>query len=120
MDRPRSPRRSAPPAPSSSLSRPGSTCCGGAEAHAGRGNGRDIAEQPQAFADARVLPLFPTYVWLHDLKPEDYQPINAAIVPKIEALIEPRAETIKAGIWQTNHDLHPWTSPSAWSRRPSP
>ncbi len=79
-----------------------------------------MAEQPQAFADARVLPLFPTCVWLHDLKPEDYQPINAAIVPKIEALIEPRAETIQAGIWQTNHDLHPWTSPSAWSRRPSP
>ena len=65
-----------------------------------------MAEQPQAFADARVLPIFPTCVWLHDLKPEDYQPINAAIVPKIEALIEPRAETIKAGIWQTNHDLH--------------
>ncbi len=65
-----------------------------------------MAEQPQAFADARVLSIFPTCVWLHDLKPEDYQPINAAIVPKIEALIEPRAETIKAGIWQTNHDLH--------------
>lgn len=65
-----------------------------------------MAEQPQAFADARILSIFPTCVWLHDLKPEDYQPINAAVVPKIEALIEPRAETIKAGIWQTNHDLH--------------
>jgi len=62
--------------------------------------------QPQAFADARVLTLFPTCVWVHDLKPQDMEAINEAILPKIEALLEPRAETIKAGIWQTNHDLH--------------
>ncbi|MHA1600069.1 MAG: TIGR02466 family protein [Alphaproteobacteria bacterium] len=65
-----------------------------------------MAEGPQAFADARIVTLFPTCIWMHDLKPEDYEPINAAIVPKILELIEPRAETIAGGIWQTHHDLH--------------
>ncbi len=65
-----------------------------------------MAEEPQAFADARVITLFPTCLWLHDLKPEDYEPINAAIIPKIMELIEPRAETISGGVWQTHHDLH--------------
>ena len=65
-----------------------------------------MADAPQAFADARVVSIFPTCFWLHDLKPEDYGPINAAIIPKINALIEPRAETIGGGVWQTHHDLH--------------
>jgi len=65
-----------------------------------------VADQPQAFADARVLTLFPTCVWLHDLKPEDIEAINAKVLPKVNALLEPRGETIKAGIWQTHHDLH--------------
>ncbi|MFQ5775573.1 MAG: 2OG-Fe(II) oxygenase family protein [Kiloniellaceae bacterium] len=65
-----------------------------------------MPDQPQAFADARVLMFFPTCVWLHDLKPEDAAAINAKIVPKINQLLEPREETIKAGIWQTHHDLH--------------
>lgn len=65
-----------------------------------------MAEQPQAFADARVLFLFPTCVWLHDLKPEHRDQINAQVIPKVEALLEPREETIKGGIWQTHHDLH--------------
>lgn len=65
-----------------------------------------MAEPSQAFADARVLFFFPTCVWLHDLKPEDTEAINARIIPKIEALIEPREATIRGGIWQTHHDLH--------------
>ena len=65
-----------------------------------------MADTPQAFADARVVSIFPTCFWLHDLKPQDYEPINAAIIPRINALIEPRAETISGGVWQTHHDLH--------------
>ncbi|RMD62287.1 MAG: hypothetical protein D6826_07780 [Alphaproteobacteria bacterium] len=68
-----------------------------------------MTEQPQAFAEARILMTFPSYVWVHDLKPEDSTAINTVILPKI-AEIRSACETpaAKSGgrIWQSHHDLH--------------
>ena len=65
-----------------------------------------MVEQGQVFADTQMLQLFPTCVWQHDLKPEDFEPINRRILPTIRELIK-RQETSKQGLtWQTHHDLH--------------
>ncbi len=42
-----------------------------------------MVEQRQVFANTQMVQLFPTCVWLHDLKPEDHEPINRRIVPII-------------------------------------
>ena len=36
------------------------------------------------FASSSVLTFFPSYVWVYEMAPEDYQPLNAAIMRKIE------------------------------------
>ena len=60
----------------------------------------------QPFADSRVFAMFPTCVWLHDLKPEDYQPINQRILPIIKDLLARQGELEANRTWQTHHDLH--------------
>ena len=76
------------------------------------GNGRArrgetiMVEQGQKFADTQMLQLFPTCVWLHDLKPEDHEPINRRIIPTIREIIERQAATEEGLTWQTHHDLH--------------
>ena len=65
-----------------------------------------MAEQPQVFAESRVIPMFPTCVWLHDLKPEDSGPINAQILPAIEDMIAQQRTGEAGQTWQTHHDLH--------------
>ena len=65
-----------------------------------------MAEQVQVFADSRVITMFPTCVWLHDLKPEDYGPINEQILPAIKDMIGRQRENEEGRTWQTHHDLH--------------
>ncbi len=65
-----------------------------------------MVEQGQKNATTQVLQLFPTCVWLHDLKPEDHEPINRRILPTIREIIK-RQRTPEEGLtWQTHHDLH--------------
>lgn len=77
-----------------------------------KGNGRAgqgetiMVEQGRKFADTQVLQLFPTCVWLHDLKPEDHEPINRRIIPTIREIIERQGATEEGLTWQTHHDLH--------------
>ena len=58
------------------------------------------------FADKKILTFFPTYGWVHDLRPEDYGPLNAQIAAKVEALISPRPQLPPGEIWQTDQVLH--------------
>ncbi len=65
-----------------------------------------MVEQRQVFANTQVVQLFPTCVWLHDLKPEDHEPINRRILPTIRELIELQGSSEQGLTWQTHHDLH--------------
>lgn len=58
------------------------------------------------FAEKNILPLFPSVVWTHDLKPEDHQPLNRRLAAAIEEIISPRPEIYPGNNWQTHHDLH--------------
>ena len=61
---------------------------------------------PGPFAKTQVIPLFPTFVWAHDLAPEQAKPFNDHLVAAIERLIEPRPKLQPGQNWQTHQDLH--------------
>lgn len=65
-----------------------------------------MVEEGQVFAHTQLVQLFPTCVWLHDLRPEDYEPINRRILPVIAELVERQASGTEGATWQTHHDLH--------------
>lgn len=57
------------------------------------------------FRDKQVLPLFPSNVWVHDLEPSIYEPMNARLLRRIEELLTPRPEIRPGYTWQTRNDL---------------
>ncbi|MDX1574725.1 MAG: TIGR02466 family protein [Kiloniellales bacterium] len=65
-----------------------------------------MAQQGRAFANTQLLQLFPTCVWLHDLKPEDHEPLNRRIAPVIKELVADKRPSLASLTWQTHHDLH--------------
>ena len=58
------------------------------------------------FADKKILTFFPTYSWVHDLRPEDYRLLNDQIAAKVEELMSPRPQLPPGEIWQTDQVLH--------------
>ena len=59
-----------------------------------------------AFQDARVLRMFPTFVWKAELRPEICAPINDQIVRTLDEIGAPLVD-LKAGeCWQSDHGLH--------------
>ncbi len=58
------------------------------------------------FAEKALINFFPTNVWVHDLKPEEFGPLNAALSAKVEELISPRPPLGPGEIWQTDQNLH--------------
>jgi uncharacterized protein (TIGR02466 family) len=64
-------------------------------------------QQAQLFADSRVVSMFPTCVWVHDLKPADIESVNGQILPAIRALLaeQDQAAAEDNAIRQTRHDL---------------
>ena len=58
------------------------------------------------FAEKNILPLFPSVVWTHDLKPADFQPLNRQLAQDIAAILEPRPPRQPGLTWQTHQDLH--------------
>ena len=56
-------------------------------------------EQRQVFAHSQLVQLFPTCVWLHDLKPADYEPINRRILPVIAELVERHGSGLQGATW---------------------
>ncbi len=51
-------------------------------------------------------PLFPTYVWVMDLKAETYEPLNEQILRDLNALTAPRPKIRRGQNWQTEQNLH--------------
>ena len=58
------------------------------------------------FAEKALINFFPTPVWVHDLKPEEHRPMNAALAAKVDALIAPRPSLGPGENWQTHQNLH--------------
>ncbi len=48
------------------------------------------------FEKSSVLAFFPTFVWVYDLKPEDAEPLSAAIAEKIEIALPPAKQLSEA------------------------
>ena len=57
------------------------------------------------FESKTILPLFPTNVWAHDLTAEAQAALQAALKPRIEALLTPRPAIAPGETWQTRNDL---------------
>ena len=58
------------------------------------------------FDDLKVEAIFPTPLWIVDLKPEVYRQMNTELVQAISRLIEPRPALGVGGTWQTDPILH--------------
>jgi uncharacterized protein (TIGR02466 family) len=53
-----------------------------------------------------VQELFPTSIWIVDLKPAEAAPFNAKLKAEIEKIISPRPKVPAGSNWQTPQDLH--------------
>jgi uncharacterized protein (TIGR02466 family) len=53
-----------------------------------------------------VQELFPTTIWIVDLKPATATPLNAHLKAEIERIISPRPKVPAGSNWQTPQDLH--------------
>ena len=53
-----------------------------------------------------VQELFPTSIWIVDLKPDEAGPFNANLKAEIENIISPRPKVPAGSNWQTPQDLH--------------
>ena len=60
----------------------------------------------EMFQDKTIVSLFPTHVWVHDLAPDHFQPMNRSLSAAIEELISPRPQLGPGEIWQTDQNLH--------------
>lgn len=57
-------------------------------------------------AKSEIIPLFPTFVWKTELKPEAYEPINRGIKMKLDELTSSRPKLAPGEKWQTDQELH--------------
>jgi len=53
-----------------------------------------------------VVRLFPTFVWKRRLRPEVYQPINAAILDRLDEMRRGLPALARGEAWQSGHGLH--------------
>ncbi len=51
-------------------------------------------------------PFFPTYVWVMDLPPEDYEPLNQKLARDLNMLTKPRPQITRGQNWQTEQNMH--------------
>jgi len=59
------------------------------------------------FERVTVHPFFPTYVWVHDLKPEIYQRLNPQLLKDLDEMTAPRPPLPPGNhSWQTEQRLH--------------
>lgn len=58
------------------------------------------------FAETQALPLFPTFLWMHQLEPAERDRMNGNIRAKLSALMEKNAEVSDEKTFQTVQDLH--------------
>ncbi|MCW5749148.1 MAG: hypothetical protein KIT36_23360, partial [Alphaproteobacteria bacterium] len=62
-------------------------------------------EQPK-ISKVEVQEVFPTPLWIVDLEPATWRPMNEALRAEIERLLTPRPAILKGANWQTTQDLH--------------
>jgi uncharacterized protein (TIGR02466 family) len=65
-----------------------------------------MSPEDATIGEAKVLHLFPTFVWQCDLDRERHQRINRRIVPKIDELLPHRDDERDRSSWNTHPDLH--------------
>ena len=65
-----------------------------------------MSPNDDTIGEAKVLRLFPTFVWQGDLDRERYQRINRRIIPKIDELLPHRDDDKGRGSWNTHPDPH--------------
>jgi uncharacterized protein (TIGR02466 family) len=58
------------------------------------------------FAETSVQALFPTCVWVYDLKPEVHEPMNRRLLATLDALTDPKPVLPPGRNWQTEQTLH--------------
>jgi len=58
------------------------------------------------FASVDAKPFFPTYIWVLDLKPETYEPLNRQVAKDLNDLTAPRPQILPGQNWQTEQNLH--------------
>lgn len=58
------------------------------------------------FEAVKPQPFFPTYVWVHDLKPDIAAPLNERLLRELDELTLPRPPLPPGQGWQTDQVLH--------------
>lgn len=58
------------------------------------------------FEQGVAQPIFPTFVWAHQLKQEIAEPMNARLAATLDRLTQPRPEPLPGSGWQTEQTLH--------------
>lgn len=57
-------------------------------------------------ADSKIFNLFPTPLWIVDLEPARYEPMNRAILSNLDRMMGPRPSGAPGGTLQTDNNLH--------------
>jgi uncharacterized protein (TIGR02466 family) len=55
---------------------------------------------------AEMMPLFPSFVWKADLKPDEFQPLNAGLLQALAGVGAPLTGLRPGENWQSDHALH--------------
>jgi hypothetical protein len=63
----------------------------------------DLAIQ---FARTWINQVFPTLIWLADLAPDLFTPLNEGILAKLDAMTGPRVQSYPGETFQTEHNLY--------------
>ena len=63
-------------------------------------------ETPIRFAHTSASEVFPTLIWLADLAPENYEPLNRTIMAKLDEMTGPRVQSYLSETFQTEQTLH--------------
>jgi len=64
-----------------------------------------VSDAPSPFAKTNTLALFPTYIWAHDLKPEDRDAINESITARLKELLPADGQLVVGRSYQTRTDM---------------
>jgi uncharacterized protein (TIGR02466 family) len=62
--------------------------------------------ESRLFESTKLNEIFPTPVWVLDLRPEVYRPLNAKMMQALEAMTTPRPPINPGGTWQTDPFIH--------------
>ena len=68
-----------------------------------QGTASDIAVR---FAHTSVNELFPTLIWIADLAPETFNPLNQALIARLDTMTGPRVQSYRGETFQTEQDFY--------------